>query len=297
MKTILVPLDHTAAAEYTLAYANKLAVRWPAELVVLYCHADTTATDEMLRVEKLRLSSLVERLRYQQLTRQDGRRIRYRYRVQVGCLHDHVQVEVAACAADLVVMGLEHIDCGRLEAPGNHAAIITELVSCPVLIVPPGRRSLPSRLALCADFPTLGLHLLPRLAALESAFPVSLDLVQFYAPAERPRRHRLSQALHRAANHLNWPSTTTHLLEDDDPLEGISEFCARTQAQLLILAPSSSAELLRCFSACYMATGAYHTRIPLLVLRPAERVPAVACCEQCARRLLQQEAGQSALIA
>ena len=34
MKTILVPLDYTAATEATLAYANKLAVRWPAEIVL-----------------------------------------------------------------------------------------------------------------------------------------------------------------------------------------------------------------------------------------------------------------------
>ena len=42
MKTILVPIDHTAAAEHTLAYANKLAVRWPAEIVLLYCHPVAT---------------------------------------------------------------------------------------------------------------------------------------------------------------------------------------------------------------------------------------------------------------
>jgi nucleotide-binding universal stress UspA family protein len=286
MKTILVPLDHTAAAEYTLAYANKLAVRWPAEVVVLYCHpeplAGAPATD--LVEQEQRLRSLVERLRYQQLTRQDGRRIQYQYRVLAGCLHDHIQAEAVRFAADLMVMGLEHIDCGRQMPPGNHAAAIAELVTCPVLVVPPGRRPLPSRLAFFADFPTLNLNTLPRLSALQDAFPGTLDIVQFYSPADRPQRRRLKQVLSQAAVQLTWPTITPHLLEDDAPLEGISEFCARTQTQLLLVAPTTAGQLLRYFDQCYATTQAYHTQIPMLVLRSTERQARVVCCEQCAKR-------------
>ncbi|TGE24834.1 universal stress protein [Hymenobacter aquaticus] len=290
MKTLLVPIDHTAAAEHTLAYANKLAVRWPAEVVLLYCHASSApapAAAAELAEQEQRLRSLVERLRYQQLARQDGRRIQYRYRLLPGCLHDQVQAEAQRCAADLVVMGLEHIDCGRQAPPGNHAAAIAGLVSCPVLVVPPGRRSLPSRLVFSADFSTLPPSLLPRLSALEGAFPGPLDLVQFYSPTERDRRRPLKQALSQAAAQLTWPAPTTHLLEDDAPLEGISEYCARTQAQLLIIAPADQAQLLRYFDSCYTTTRAYHTQIPVLVLRAVERQPAVACCERCAERLEQ----------
>jgi len=288
MKSILVPLDLTTAAEATLAYANKLAVRWPAEVIVLYCHPDKQATAAELNSEEQRLRTLVERLRYQQLTRQDGRRIAYRYRVLTGCLHDHVQTEALVCAADLVVMSLEHIDCGRQEAPGNHAATITGLVNCPVLVVPPGRRSLPNRLAFHADFTKLELHTLPRLASLATVFPAPLDLVQFYAPDDRPRRRYLLQGLRRAAGHLGWLGTTTHLFEDDAPLEGTGEFCARVQTQLLIIAPRSKEELLGYFDSCYRTTNAHHTRIPLLVLRSAERQPTMACCDKCAARLARE---------
>ncbi|MET4108315.1 universal stress protein [Hymenobacter sp. UYP22] len=291
MKTILVPLDHTAAAEHTLAYANKLAVRWPAEIVLLYCHpgAGPWQPATNLPAQQQRLCSLVERLRYQQLTRQDGRRIRYYYRVLAGCLHDHVTAEAARCAADLVVMGLEHIDCNRQAPPGNHAAAITELVSCPVLVVPPGRRTLPNRLAFSTDFATLPLHVLPRLSALREAFPAPLDLVQFYSPAQRPQRRQLKQAVLQAATQLTWPLTTPHLLEDDAPLEGSSEFCARTQAQLLIIAPGSPGQVLQYFDRCYTTTRAYHTQIPMLVLRAAERPTAGACCEKCAERLEREQ--------
>ncbi|MBH8559064.1 universal stress protein [Hymenobacter negativus] len=297
MKTILVPLDHTAATEATLAYANKLAVRWPAEIVLLYCQPLDVVTS--LEAREQHLQSLVERLRYQQLTRQDGRRIRYHYRVLAGCLHDHIRAEATRCAADLVVMGLEHIDCGRQEAPGNHAAALTELVACPVLVVPPGRRALPQRLVFLADFGALNPTVLPRLATLESAFPMApLDLVQFYAPAQRPQRRSLRQGVAKAAAQLAWTAPSAlHLLEDDAPLEGISEFCAHIQAQLLVIAPASPAQLLRYFDACYTTTRAYHTQIPVLVLRAAERQPAVQCCDKCAERLARQAAPAGATAA
>ncbi|SDY48038.1 universal stress protein [Hymenobacter psychrophilus] len=290
MKTLLVSLDHTAATEHTLAYANKLAVRWPAEIVLLYCHPAPTAplpdaaTAAGLAAEEQRLRGLVERLRYQQLTRQDGRRIRYSYRVLSGCLHDHARAEAARCGADMLVMGLEHVDCGREEAPGNHAAAIRALVNCPLLLVPPGRRPLPNRLVFSADFSTLPLAVLPRASALAGAFPAPMELVQFYAPQERSRRRALKLALARATAQLTWPNVTGHLLEDDAPLEGTSDFCARMQAQLLLIAPASQAELLRYFDGCYTATRAYHTRIPVLVLPTAAPAAPRPCCDQCAAR-------------
>ena len=295
MKTILVPIDHTPAAEHTLAYANKLAVRWPAEIVLLYCQPEDVVMP--LEAQEQHLHSLVERLRYQQLTRQDGRRIRYHYRVLAGCLHDHIRAEATRCAADLVVMGLEHIDCGRQEAPGNHAAALTALVACPVLVVPPGRRSLPQRLVFLADFGTLNPTVLPGLAALQSAFPTApLDLVQFYPRAARARRRHLKQALGRAASQLTWPTISEHLVEDDAPLEAASDYCARTQAQLLIIAPGTPAQLLRYFDQCYAQTQAYHTQIPVLVLNSPQPAGPDTCCEHCQQRL-EQEAAATRLAA
>jgi len=294
MKTILVPLDLTAASEHALLYANKLAVRWPAEIVLLYCHHGSTPTTEEMQVLEQRLRTLAERLRYQQLTRQDGRRIRYHYRVVSGCLHDHAQAEVTRHAANLLVMSLEHIDCGRPDVAGNHAAAIIDLVTCPVLVVPPGRRSLPSSAVFSADFDKLDANIFPRLSALTKAFPAPLQLVQFYSPLHRPDRMRLKRALEKARPQLTWPDLTTHLLEDDDQLEGTSEFCARTQAQLLIVAPTSSALLRRLFDACYTTTRAYHTQIPVLVLRQPQ--PTTVCCERCARHEAQRAAQQAEAV-
>jgi len=286
MKTILVPLDHTAAAEHTLAYANKLAVRWPAEVVLLHCIPTAPGVAaEILATEEQRLRSLVERLRYQQLTRQDGRRIRYRYRVLAGALPDHVQAEAVRCAADLVVMGLEHIDCCHQATPDSHAAALAGLLTCPVLVVPAGRRSLPRRVVFSADFGVLDKSFLRRLSALAGAFPAPLELVQFYAPLDRPKRRTLKQALSAAATQLVWAAPVTeHLVEDEARLEGVDEFCAREHADLLVIAPTSAGQLVEYFGSCYTKTRAYHTQIPVLVLRAVGyNAGQESCCARCAQ--------------
>ena len=283
MKTILVPLDHTPAAEHTLVYANKLAVRWPAEVVLLHCIP--TGAAEALATAEMRLRSLVERLRYQQLTRQDGRRIRYCYRVLAGRLPDHVQAEAIRCAADLVVMGLEPIDCCQQAAPDNHAAAMAELLTCPVLVVPAGRRSLPRRVVFSADFGVLDKSFMHRLSALAAAFPAPLELVQFYAPLARHQRRPLKQALSAAAAQLVWAAPVTeHLVEDEARLEGVDEFCVREHADLLVIAPTSAGQLVQYFATCYTKTQAYHTQIPVLVLRAVGYSTAPeACCARCAQ--------------
>ena len=290
MKTLLVPIDHTATAEHTLAYANKLAVRWPAEIVVLYCHPATAKLTAEVEAENLatqeqRLRSLVERLRYQQLTRQDGRRIRYRYRVLPGCLADHIQAEAALCDAALVVLGLEHLDCCQHLAPSNHAVGLTERLTCPVLLVPAGRRSLPRHLVLSADFAARDERLMRQLSALAGAFPAPLDLVQTYPPTDRPRRLQLKQALQAATAQLAWLApVAAHLVEDEARLEGVDEFCARAHADLLVIAPTSAAELAHYFATCYTKTRAYHTQIPVLVLRAiGYHAGQESCCARCAQ--------------
>ena len=286
MKTILVPLSHHAAAEHTLAYANKLAVRWPAEIVLLHCIAAAPAVAaEVLATAEQRLRSLVERLRYQQLIRQDGRRIRYRYRVLAGTLAEHLQAEAVRCAADLVVMGLEPLDCCHQAPPATHVASLAERLACPVLVVPVGRRSLPRRVVLAADFGLLDKEFAPRLSALADAFPAPLELVQLYAPLDRPKRRALKQGLSAAAAQLVWAAAVTeHLVEDEARLEGVDEFCAREHADLLIIAPSSAGQLTEYFGNCYTKTRAYHTQIPVLVLRATGyNAGKETCCARCAQ--------------
>lgn len=282
MKTILVPVDLTAAAEHTVVYANKLALRLGAEVVLLYCHHGPALTPATEAEYRQRLQTLAERLRYVQLTRQDGRRLRYQLRVRPGCLHDCIRQVADDCGAGLVVMNLEHIDCGEAPVSGNHAVRITELAGCPVLVVPPGARPLPTRLAFLADFGTLRPEALPGVAELAHGLRARLQLVHFYRRLDFTALLGIKRGMQAIRNALTGIHIDSRLVLDDDPLEGIGEHCAQMQVQLLVFAPASRAQLHHFFDGCYAKTQAYHTRIPVLVLPQQLRAAEEFCCEQCA---------------
>jgi hypothetical protein len=280
MQTILVPIDFSPSAENALLYANKLAVRLPAEVVLVHGTAGEALTPELRATQLARLAALAERLRYQQLTRQDGRRISYHFHLTVEALPDCLEVLVAGYRADFVVAALALTDCAAATAAGAPLALLPERVSCPVLLVPPGRHELPGRVVVSGDFTRLGSTQLAPLAALACTPAARFDLVQFHAPTSRGLTP-LKMALLSARACL--PGAEVHLLAEDDGLEGLSEFCARQQAQLLVLATADGCLVRRFFNPLYRRTNAYHLRVPALLL-PTSTLPTKACCDRCALR-------------
>ncbi|GAB3313129.1 hypothetical protein GCM10027511_24180 [Hymenobacter humi] len=280
MKTILVPIDFTAASENALVYANKLAVGLPAEIVLVYGNAGTAQLPEQRAALLRRLEALAERLRYQQLTRQSGRRISYHYHLTADPLPEGLQVLVAGYRADLVVTGLTLADCAAAMAACETVSLLPEQVSCPVLMVPPGRHELPQHVVVSGDFVGFDVRQLDALPALARTPGVRFDLVQFYQPTSNGLAP-LKKALLDAHAHL--PNSTVHLLPEEDALEGLSEFCAQQAAQLLVLATTDGCLLRRFFNPHYTKTHAYHLRTPVLVL-PTSTEPTAACCAKCSLR-------------
>jgi len=280
MQTILVPIDFTPAAENALVYANKLALRLPAEIVLVHGTPDAPLPPERRADLLSRLEALAERLRYLQLTRQSGRRINYYYHVSAEPLAEGLQVLVAGYGADLVVAGLALTDCAAATAAGESPSLLPERVSCPVLLVPAGRHELPGQVVVSGDFARLTgsrLGLLPQLARPSGAH---FDLVQFHQPGSTGLAP-LKKALLGARAHF--ADAQVHLLPDEDALEGLSEFCARQAAQLLAVASTDGCLVRRFFNPHYTKTNAYHLRIPVLML-PTSVEPTAACCQQCGLR-------------
>ena len=280
MQTILVPIDFTAASENALVYANKLAVRLPAEIVLVLAGTGG-ALAPTPRIELLaRLQALAERLRYQQLTRQSGRRIHYHFHLAAEPLAEVLQVLVAGYRADLVVTGLVMLDCAAAAATGTPLVLLPEQVSCPVLLVPPGHHELPGRVVVSGDFARLNANALAGLPGLARTSGAHFDLVQFHPPTSAGLAP-LKKALLDARVHLL--GAEVHLLPDDDALEGLSEFCAGHKAELLVLATADGCLVRRFFNPHYTKTNAYHLRRPVLLL-PTSILPTAAYCAECSLR-------------
>ena len=280
MQTILVPIDFTAASENALVYANKLAVRLPAEIVLVHGGTGPALPAEERTALLSRLQALAERLRYQQLTRQSGRRISYHCHLAAETLPEGLQILVAGYHADLVVTGLALTDCAAAAAAHTPLALLPEQVSCPVLFVPAGHHELPNHITVTGDFARLDARQLTQLPALARTPGAHFDLVQFHSPTSAGLAP-LKKALTHARTYL--PGAAVHLLPEDYPLEGISEFCAQHDTQLLVLGTTDGCLTRRFFNPSYARTNAYHLRIPVLLL-PVTTLPTPACCAKCALR-------------
>ena len=274
MQTLLVPTDFTAASDDALRYANKLAVRLPAEIVLVQTNIGYVPTPEQRAALLQRLEALAERLRYQQLTRQSGRRIRYHYHLAAEALPEALEVLVAGYRADFVVTGLTLANCAAPEATGPP---LPERVSCPVLVVPPGRHELAGRVVVAGDFAGLDTRPLAGLPALARARGAQFDFVQFYQ-STTVGLAPLKKALRAACAQI--PAARAHLLPEADALEGLSEFCARQDAQLLVLATTDGCVTRRFFHPHYTQTQAHHLRVPVLLL-PTSIRPTEANCAAC----------------
>ncbi|MBD2767914.1 universal stress protein [Hymenobacter sp. BT664] len=292
MQTILVPIDFSAASENALVYANKLALRLPAEIVLVHSRTGRLLPAEQQTAVLHRLKALAERVRYQQLTRQSGRRISYRCHVSTEPLAEALAMLVADYRASLVVAGLTLNDCATNQAPGSPLALLPERVSCPVLLVPLGRHELASRIVISGNFAGLDGSYLQWLKPLASPAGAHFNLVQFHAPTSAGLAP-LKKALISARAHF--ADATVHLLPEEDTLEGLSDFSAEHGAQLLVVTTADGCLVRRFFNPHYTKTNAYHLRIPVLLL-PTSTEPTPACCEQCSLRQAAEARLQAYLL-
>ena len=285
MKRILVPTDFSKPAENALAFANKLAARLGADIVLLHCAHIPELSAEAHAAAVQKLQHFSERLRYQQPVRQEGRRIRYDYVVQQGCLQNHVLNLAEKNPFDLIVMPLEFSDCEPAEFPGSHAASLMEVVECPVLLVPNNARLQQlSKLVFATDFTDQDPRVLQQIGVFAEIFHSHLSVVQVYGKAERNQLHVYKQGIKELQQTIHYPALSCHLVEEEDLLEGICDFAEKQQADMLVLATQDSFLFRNLFDISYTKTRAYHTQVPVLAFHQHKQKPCASCCKQCADR-------------
>ena len=278
MKTILVPIDFTDASENALIYANSLAVRLPAKVVLVGDGTGDRLTPDQRAARLDRLAALAERLRYQQVARQSGRRIIYWYHLAGASVFEAMQSLVTSYRADLVVTGLNLTHGSACTSAAEAVRLRPDHIRCPVLMVPPGYHALPAYVVVAgdfADFQGRRLAWLPTLARTPSAH---FDLVQF-PPDDNLSLGSLKKALLTA--HAYLPSATVNLLPKVDALEGISAYCAQQSAELLVIASAADELLCRFFNPNATKSIPYHLCVPVLLL-PTCTLPQEAYWAECA---------------
>lgn len=281
-KRILVPLDLNETGEDLLYYAGQLAHALGAELYLFHAckTADLTFTQQSSCIQKLR--TFAERV-FSREFKAAKVSAPFDCVVRPGQTRDSIQAVVQDYQIDLVLMeaGAKKSH-GLTGAAADHAAAIMELVSCPVMVLPASiRYKKLKHLVFTTDFTDQQPTVLLQIADFAQQLNTRLTLVQVYSEEERPQLCSYKAAMLELERQLKGRKVEFRLLEEEDVLEGISEFAELAAADMLILATQDNFLMERLFSSNYMKTMAYHTRIPLLTYRQVKKKPCSGCCANC----------------
>ncbi|WP_299986080.1 universal stress protein [uncultured Pontibacter sp.] len=289
-KRILVPLELNETGEDLLYYAGQLAHALGAELYLFHAckTADLTYTQQSSCIQKLR--SFAERL-FSREFKAAKVAAPFDCVVRPGQISDSIKAVVQEYKIDLVLMDNGTRSNNGLNREATElAAVVMDLVSCPVMVLPASIRYRKLKnLVFATDFTDHDQGVLIRIADLAQQLKAKLTLVQVYGEEERSQLCSYKAAMLEIEKQLKGRKVAFRLLEEEDVLEGISEFSEEASADLLILATQDNYLMERLFSTNYMKTMAFHTRIPLLTYRQNKKKPCSGCCVNCTSKQKQEQ--------
>lgn len=285
IKQILVPVQFNEESESLVSYAGSLAKALGAELLLLF----NTGTPQLTFTQQSRTIQALRTFAEHHLKKHYGENLMgFDCVVRPGSLRQSIKAVAQDHAVDLVLMNaLPAAEAGAAES--DHAASIINLLDVPVMVVPAGKsyRKL-KHLVFATDFTDRDPKVLQRIQRFANQTGARLTLVQVYTMADKPQLSAMNNAMREVEALLNSKKVSVKLLEEEDVLEGISDFAEEEGADMLVLATQDAYLMQRLFSNAYVKTLAYHTQIPLLTFRQQKRKPCSGCCANCKSKLSQQ---------
>lgn len=285
MKQLLVPVQFDDASGKLVSYAGSLAKAMGAELVLLHNTGTSTLTftQQSRAIQALRTFADHHLNRYNQTCFKQ-----FECLVKPGLLHESIKSVVQDYRVDMVLMHALPV-AEHKQADNDHAAAIMHLVDVPVMVLPEGKDYQKLKhLVFATDFTDRDPKVLQRILAFATQAKAKLTLVQVYTLADKPQLSIMNQAMREVEALLNSKKVSVRLLEEEDVLEGISDFAEQEGADMLLMATQDNYLMQRLFSNSYLKTKAYHTQIPLLTFRQVKRKPCSGCCANCKSKTKQE---------
>jgi nucleotide-binding universal stress UspA family protein len=279
METIFCPTDFSPAAGNALQYANQLA-HWLQARLVLFHNIPEPAMPahqsfggvlyaEPIRDPAHRQAQLARLEAWQDRLAGAGgsKPLRYESQVRYGPTQDNIAATALANGADLIVLGSKHGEGLRQLLKGSVVGEVIRQAPCPVLIIPPRAAFKPiSRMVYASDLGDLkaaGAGFMARLAALFQTQVLFLHILQQYSDQERGKAEA---AYDRFRQMLPQTDPAFHIETHAVIGEGLSQFCRRYQADLLIMGHHPQSSWENFLLGNHTTKLAAHADLPLLVL-------------------------------
>jgi nucleotide-binding universal stress UspA family protein len=276
MNTIVCPTDFSDCADNAVLYANQLAIRSQARLILVHStfvpdampyagismHAATSTYGEEMMYQD-RLVSLCQELK----KHNPNSLVTYETKVGYRPVIDEIAYVADKENADLIVMGTSGAHGLKEIVLGSNTADVIEISRLPVLVVPAHASFSP-------------IHTIVFAADLTREHPANVALTVELAKllgAEINFLHILKEdnfmsgstakiEYSRSFSDIGYDKVSFHTQEDSDIERGILTFSKTKNADLIVMVNHEQSFWRSIFSSSHTKEMAYHTSIPLLAI-------------------------------
>lgn len=276
MNTIVCPTDFSASADNALSFANQLAIRTGARLILVHStfvpdampyagisrHATgSTYGEEMIYQD--RLLNTCQELKKQNPNSQ----VTYETSVGYRPVTDKIVHIADKEKADLIVMGTSGAHGLKEFVLGSTTADVIELSKRPVLVIPTGVSFSPFKhIVFAADLTrdhALNVDLTVELARL---FDARISFLHVLEEDNFMSGTTARIAYSRGFSGIAYDKVSFHTQEDKEIEWGILAFSKANKADLIVMVNHERSIWQSVFSSSHTKEMAYHTTIPLLAI-------------------------------
>ena len=273
MKTILVPTDFSKASENALNYAVEIAKRTQATLVLFHVFqipvvpAETPITLPYDEIEKDATDSL-KKLR-ESIILKNGNKINVQYECKLGFIAEEIKLISEKNQVDLIIMGMEGAGFLTEKIIGSVTTSLINKAKCPVMII--GNevkfKSI-KKIVLASDYNEIkNKSVLKPLKELANLFKSHVYVLNVVKPELSPISSTAKAAEGIKLSHLlEDVEHSFHYSENENVIDGINNFVALKQIDILVMIPRVHTALHNLFIEPQTKQMAFHTQIPLLTI-------------------------------
>lgn len=273
MRSILVPVDFSAASRNALTYAAQLSRHMNAELILFHAYMLPTPVSEAPyvmvsaeEIEKERASALQKEMEYAgTLTGQQAAGF-----LRLGIPSDEIRELISEKKVDLLIMGMK--GSGGLEKlMGSTTTNVIRKIKLPVLVVPENARYQPiQKILYPSDFSyKTNHHLYDRLLEIIDAYHAHLNIlhITFHHTGEATEKLMQKKEMGQVFRTVNHDFEEK---ESNSVIHGINDYLAANPVDLVAMVAHQHSFLERLFSKSHTNAIVYESNLPLLVLQDKE---------------------------
>ncbi len=266
MKTIIVPTDFSTAADMAIAYAASLAMVTGSTILLLSVYQLPVTMNDfpvlMVSVDDLKTAADAGLRRIKEEAQKEFTAIQFETESRLG----HAGEEIEAIAKDLdilcIVIGTQKVSGLENFLQGNDAVSLMKNSLYPVIAVPEGTTATaPKNIVLAVDDTDKEKIPVQKISYLVTALKAQLHIVHVDTKDEELIS---AQSLMEMFSPLQ---TTYHVIKSSDVTEGLTNYLAESNADLLMLLPHKHILFKRLFSKGHTAEIMGEVSLPVACIR------------------------------